>query len=176
MLFGRHTQSQHPGTRPTRSFCSIRRHTRASSDSAIQSSGEVLRWLFLPTRAAGGSRRPSDLTARDLGSDLDQLATDWERPFLENSWNVAPLTNHGDNRYESLGEWLVHDVVDPCPRQGRGLCSRVSGSTLIVCRPHFGPPGSPRTCGLCGLPGRSERGSPPVSKSTSTSRLEMTTL
>jgi hypothetical protein len=29
---------------------------------------------------------------------------------LENSWNVAPLTNHGDNRYESLGEWLVHVI------------------------------------------------------------------
>jgi len=30
---------------------------------------------------------------------------------LENGWNVAPLTNHSNNRDESLGEWLVHDVV-----------------------------------------------------------------
>ena len=67
--------------------------------------------LFLPAWAGGGSRRPSDLATRDSGSDLDQFAADWDRPFLENGWNVAPLTNHGDNRDESLGKWLVDDVV-----------------------------------------------------------------
>src|SRR5256885_1407476 len=84
-----------------------------SSDSPDQSSGQGLEAarLFLPAWVGGGSRRPRDFTTRDSASDLDQFAADWDGPFLENGCNVAPLTNHGDNRDESLGEGLVHDVV-----------------------------------------------------------------
>jgi len=81
--------------------------------AAIQSVGEALkrRGYFLAARAGSGSRRPGDLATRDCGSDFDQFVADWDRPFFENGWNVAPVANHGDNRDESFGEWLVHDVV-----------------------------------------------------------------
>src|ERR1700730_18402520 len=36
--------------------------------------------LFLPARAGGGSRRPRDFATRDVGSDLDQFAADWDGP------------------------------------------------------------------------------------------------
>ena len=67
--------------------------------------------LLLPARPGSGSRRQGDLATRDFSSDLYQFAADWDRPFLENGWNVASLPNHCNNRDEALGEWLVHDVV-----------------------------------------------------------------
>src|SRR5216683_5435678 len=37
--------------------------------------------LFLPARLGGGLRWPSYFTALDSGSDLNQFAADWSRPF-----------------------------------------------------------------------------------------------
>lgn len=67
--------------------------------------------LLLPARRAGGLRWPRDFTAFDFASDLDQFAADWDRPFLEDRWNVASLTNNGYDGDESLCERPIHYVV-----------------------------------------------------------------
>src|SRR5467141_1024272 len=105
-------------------------------------------WLFLPARVGGGSRRPRDFTTRDSRSYLDQFAADWDGPFLENGWNVAPLTNHGDNRDESLSD--LRSLTPPSQEAGPNVF--IAFAVLLLIAEVW----SDRTLGCGGVSGMSK--------------------
>jgi hypothetical protein len=57
------------------------------------------------------SRRNADFAAFDLASDLDHLASNGCRPFLQDCRNVTPLADDSHDGDESSRQGLVYDVV-----------------------------------------------------------------
>jgi hypothetical protein len=46
--------------------------------------------------------------ANSLGYESDSALS---AAFLQDRWDIAALTDHGDNRNQSLIEWHIHEVV-----------------------------------------------------------------